>query len=537
MARNRSIIRVLVLASLSMATIYQLGADDAEKLDEKSETSEMSTFAYLDAYDHWSSVSPEVPEGDGWRELAIMDSEGNRIIEIVNPDAEAFGSLQTKLNQLGLQEGVVPPGVRVSSRSEDGGETITIASTFARASTWFGPNSFLETNSGTGGLQGTPRRKESTMIWRETTEVMGITMTVERFRQQDAYLVRDDWGGQRIERYNESGLTSLEDQEGRVVWITRDLQGRLCEVILGDSTMLRYRYDGEGSTWSRKELVDLRNNRVLHRWDWGSFPGVPRPRMQVKLPGHGLVAEWDPVVRPVGTAVAGLGGRPYALIPFAGPQDPVRSITLADPSAELSWDRIDYTDTTITLHVVLDPAGLTNTTERSEVVIDLGRRPPPEETLEHIEGVPGEDCCPYCCSGGGGGGGGGSTGMPLPPAQIQQLNQAKSRAKSNLNNIPACAALFDGLTQTNGVEVINTSSYRAANPGATLCNGNDAYTYVGSSTVYICQGFSTLSQNGRAVRVIHEALHSAGMRERPQHPEAERTSAEINAWVKSTCNL
>ncbi len=529
---------VAVVFLIVIGISRHLVAENLGKIGQGKESGEIRSIVHPEESGNWSMKTHHLVGVGGWRELTLSDSDGLRVIEVVNPDANGFGSLSSKLRRLGLEEGVVPSGARVTSRSENGGETITISNSFAQVSTWFGPHSFLATNTVRGGLQAAPQDSlESILIWRETTEVMGITMTVERFRERDGYLVTDDWGGRRFEKYNESGLTSLEDRNGRVVWITRDLQGRLCEVILGDSNMLRFRYEGEGPPWSLKELIDLRDGRVLRRWERGSVSRVARPRMQVTLPGHGMVAEWDAVVAPRGTAVAGLGGRPYALIPFDGSQDPVRSLTLADVSAELSWDRIDYTETSITLHVVLDAGGLSGAAERNEVVVDLARQPPPAETLEHIEGTPGTNCCSFCCSGGGGGGGGGSSGVPLSPTQVQQVNAAKSKAKNTMNNNPDCAALFNGLSRPDGGNTIDQTTYRGADPGDTRCSGNDAFTSVNSLTVYVCDGFSNLSSNGRGVRLIHEALHSAGMTEKPTYPNAERTSAEINAWVKSTCGL
>jgi len=534
----------ILLASLAVLVPAAVGVSGnlvAASLDQGgqgNEGGEVRSIVRPGEDDQWSIVTHQVMGIGSWREFSLVDGDGLWVIAVVNPDANGFGSVSSKLRRLGLEEGVVPSGARVTSRPENGGETITIANSFAQVSTWFGPQSFLDPGTVHGGLQAAPRAAEDAMlIWRETTEVMGITMTVERFREQDGYLVTDDWGGRRIEKYNESGLTSLEDRNGRVVWITRDLQGRLCEVILGDSNMLRYRYQGEGPAWRVKELIDLRDGQVLRRWERGAWSGVARPRMQVTLPGHGMVAEWDAVVAPRGTVVAGLGGRPYALIPFDGSQDPVRSLTLADVSAELSWDRIDYTDASITLHVVLDAGGLSGAAERNEVVVDLARQPPPTETLEHIEGTPGTNCCSFCCSGGGGGGGGGASGVPLSPTQVQQVNAAKNKAKNTMDNNPDCAALFNGLSRPDGGNTIDQTTYRGADPGDTRCSGNDAFTSVNSLTVYVCDGFSNLSSNGRAVRLIHEALHSAGMTEKPTYPNAERTSAEINAWVKSTCGL
>ena len=475
-----------------------------------------------------------------WREISIHDVDEWRVLEIVNPDRGDFGALEPRLEQLGLAEGVVPPRSRIAQRERDLWTIHTNATSYARFETSWGAHTWLTAEQREASQNG-EEAPESVLIWREVSTIMGQKMLVERFRERERYVVTDDWGGWRAETFGESGLTSVSDRAGRVVWITRDVHGRLCELILGDTTILRYRYEDDVSpSWSVKELVNLSDGRVLRHWERGiPVTRSPESRLRAFMPFHGLVAEWDSR-HPWGVGIASLGSNPYALLPLDGNGKVMRSLTIQDPQGSYSWDRIDYNEDTITLHVALDPGGVINSAPREEVIVDLVRVPPPDDqSLEHIEGTPGTNCCSYCCSGDGGGEDGGSTeGLPLNPTQQQQVNQAINKAQNTLAASAACREMFNDLNRSNGSQVIDDTEYRAAEAGDSNCVNASAYTRVNSLTVLICQSFSNnLTTNGRAVRLIHEALHSAGMTERPQDPTAARTSAEINAWVKATCGL
>jgi len=58
----------------------------------------------------------------------------------------------------------------------------------------------------------------------------------------------------------------------------------------------------------------------------------------------------------------------------------------------------------------------------------------------------------------------------------------------------------------------------------------------GTPIAWVCPAFSSLKVERAALTLIHEALHSAGMPERPQTPGA-RSSAEINDPVRGRCEL
>jgi hypothetical protein len=63
-----------------------------------------------------------------------------------------------------------------------------------------------------------------------------------------------------------------------------------------------------------------------------------------------------------------------------------------------------------------------------------------------------------------------------------------------------------------------------------------AYTRIGSHLISVCPAFSALRLPEAAVTVIHEALHSAGMSEKPYDPGGF-TAAELNGLVKTNCGL
>jgi len=66
--------------------------------------------------------------------------------------------------------------------------------------------------------------------------------------------------------------------------------------------------------------------------------------------------------------------------------------------------------------------------------------------------------------------------------------------------------------------------------------GSAALTMVGSPATRLCLGFGSLQTQSAAMLLIHEALHFAGMGEKPLDP-AGLTSPEINRLIKVRCNL
>ena len=65
---------------------------------------------------------------------------------------------------------------------------------------------------------------------------------------------------------------------------------------------------------------------------------------------------------------------------------------------------------------------------------------------------------------------------------------------------------------------------------------SSAFTEVGSSVTYLCRDFGRLAPEQAAIRLVHEALHHAGLPEAPADPTA-LASAEINELVARDCRL
>jgi hypothetical protein len=71
---------------------------------------------------------------------------------------------------------------------------------------------------------------------------------------------------------------------------------------------------------------------------------------------------------------------------------------------------------------------------------------------------------------------------------------------------------------------------------STCKTGVAAYTTVGSHQIVLCPGLGGIPVPGAALILIHEALHCAGMTEKPSDPNG-LTAREINLMVKVSCDL
>lgn len=121
---------------------------------------------------------------------------------------------------------------------------------------------------------------------------------------------------------------------------------------------------------------------------------------------------------------------------------------------------------------------------------------------------------------------------------IKNLQLAYPVAVVRAASRPACQRVFESL-QADPVKLLSRTLYYPAPKGvaAPACRlGANAYTAVGSSVTFICPSFGSLPTEQAAFVLIHEALHYAGMSEKPQDEHAP-TSAEINDLVKVSCRL
>jgi hypothetical protein len=127
-----------------------------------------------------------------------------------------------------------------------------------------------------------------------------------------------------------------------------------------------------------------------------------------------------------------------------------------------------------------------------------------------------------------------SKGMPI--ALKGSLGQAFPLAMRRLQESAACQDLF-GQFDAVGPEELTATLYYPARPGERPCReGAAAFTMVGSRVTYICDTFGKLSRSAAARVLIHEALHQAGLGERPHQPNG-LTSSRINGMVRRRCEM
>jgi len=138
---------------------------------------------------------------------------------------------------------------------------------------------------------------------------------------------------------------------------------------------------------------------------------------------------------------------------------------------------------------------------------------------------------------------------PAMPKRVSaRLEAGFELAVERVREVESCGDLFaevgaDALeTLTTGlyfpvdsyrreVEVCGRNS-TASSKGAK----NLAYTTVGGAPTWICRHFARVSNETAAVAVIHEALHHAGLTEKP-HDRMAMSSIEITRMVKRACEF
>lgn len=132
----------------------------------------------------------------------------------------------------------------------------------------------------------------------------------------------------------------------------------------------------------------------------------------------------------------------------------------------------------------------------------------------------------------------GETANPRLDASVSGLARRKTviafeGALSAVRSRPECRALFSDLG-SDPVQTLRSTRYVGTVPRCK--NGVVAYTAVGSPVTWLCRGFESLSQVDASMILLHEALHAAGMGERPVDPNGA-SSWEINLMVRAACGL
>jgi hypothetical protein len=140
-------------------------------------------------------------------------------------------------------------------------------------------------------------------------------------------------------------------------------------------------------------------------------------------------------------------------------------------------------------------------------------------------------------------------GAPLRPWVHQRMNDAlRDRvevafeiAAQRVQGAEACAQLFVEL-EADASETLGSAlywpvlSYRDVKE---LCGRrNLAFTRVGSRLTFICPDFERISDLRAAQVIIHEALHNAGLKEKPQYAGAGvKSAAAIDSMVAKACGF
>jgi hypothetical protein len=124
------------------------------------------------------------------------------------------------------------------------------------------------------------------------------------------------------------------------------------------------------------------------------------------------------------------------------------------------------------------------------------------------------------------------------PQLQEKLQTAVQIALDRIEEVEECGEMFS-ILGADGSQALNGTLYipvAAHNRKDGICRKAAAYTKVGARTTFVCPEFWKLSDEKAAMFVVHEALHHAGLSEKPQDRRA-MTSHEINSMVGSKCKF
>jgi hypothetical protein len=123
----------------------------------------------------------------------------------------------------------------------------------------------------------------------------------------------------------------------------------------------------------------------------------------------------------------------------------------------------------------------------------------------------------------------------LPTMVRYRLDRAFPLAVERVREVASCRDLFANLG-ADGLEKLERTIYLPPQPGeGRTCRGRvTAFTGVGQPHTRLCPAFADLSVDQAVTIVLHEALHFAGLDERPHDPRGP-TPLQINRMVESAC--
>ena len=126
----------------------------------------------------------------------------------------------------------------------------------------------------------------------------------------------------------------------------------------------------------------------------------------------------------------------------------------------------------------------------------------------------------------------------LPEQTETALREAFPVALQRVHEISECRELFTALG-ADALERMTTSMYRATTPQMEMrvCKrGASAFTYVSTPQVRLCRRFASLGTEQAATALIHEALHWAGLGEKPRDEDGLHPH-DIDRMVRKACDL
>ncbi len=123
-------------------------------------------------------------------------------------------------------------------------------------------------------------------------------------------------------------------------------------------------------------------------------------------------------------------------------------------------------------------------------------------------------------------------------SERMSLMLAFGSATRKIQKQPSCSALFDNL-DLKGLEALSRTYYEpaaTASDRALCARGAVALSGLNGRRTRLCDSFNTHSRRDQTAHLIHEALHIAGMSEKPVDPYG-LTPHEITTAVKTACRL